>query len=69
MSFLFKKNERAYKSINNIVLQKSCGNEAGRLVPDFFLFFENVLHKIKDSVKNFSFNIFGGPRFGININL
>ena len=33
-------------------------NEEGRRVPDFFLFFKNVLYKVKASGQNLSFNIF-----------
>ena len=33
-------------------------NEAGRLVPDLFLFFEYNLYEVKASGLQFSFNIF-----------
>ena len=33
-------------------------NEAGRLVPDLFLFFKKALHEIKASGLQLSFNIF-----------
>ena len=41
------------------ILQKSCRkeNEAGRLVPDLFLFFEKALYEVKASGLQFSFNI------------
>ena len=33
-------------------------NEAGRLVPDLFLFFEKALYELKASGMQLSFNIF-----------
>ena len=33
-------------------------NEAGRLVPDFFLFFKKALYVVKESGIQLSFNIF-----------
>ena len=42
----------------NIFLQKSCKNEAGRLVPDLFLFLKKALYEVKTSGLQFSFNIF-----------
>ena len=33
-------------------------NEAGRLVPQHFLFFKKVLYEVKASGQQFSFNIF-----------
>ena len=33
-------------------------NEAGRLVPDLFLFFKNALFKVKTRGHDLSFNIF-----------
>ena len=33
-------------------------NEAGRLVPDFFLFFKKALYKVKASRLQLNFNIF-----------
>ena len=42
----------------NIFLQKLCGNEAGRLVPDLFLFFKNAQYKVKANGMQLSFNIF-----------
>ena len=42
----------------NIFPQKSCRNEARRLVLDLFLFFQKVLHEVKSSGLQLSFNIF-----------
>ena len=33
----------------NILLQKPCKNEAGRLAPDLFLFFKKELYEVKVS--------------------
>ena len=48
-SFLGSKSNQALKcgkliklNVRNIFLQKSCKNEAGRLVPDLFLFFKKL---------------------------
>ena len=38
--------------------RKSCKNEAGRLVPEIFLFFKRALSNVKTSVHHLSFNIF-----------
>ena len=42
-------------------------NEAGRLVPDLFLFFKKALYELKVSVLQLSFNILyiDGPQLGI----
>ena len=42
----------------NIFLQKLCGNEAGRLVPDLFLFFEKTLYEVKAGGLQLSFDMF-----------
>ena len=42
----------------NIFLQKSCRNEAGRLVSDPFLFFKKALHKLKANGLQPGFTIF-----------
>ena len=42
----------------NIFLQKSCKNEAGRLVPDLFLFFKKALCEVKAIGLQLSFNHF-----------
>ena len=34
------------------------GNDAGRLVPDLFLYFKNALYKVKTNGHDLSFNIF-----------
>ena len=34
------------------------GNKAGRLVPDFFLFFKRSLHEVKRNGRELNFNIF-----------
>ena len=36
-------------NVTNIFLQKSYRKLAGRLVPDFFLFFEKAFHEVKAS--------------------
>ena len=53
---LKSKGDRAMKfdqlieyNMRNVFLQKSCKNEAGRLVPDLFLFFEKTLNGVKAS--------------------
>ena len=46
----------------NIFLSDPAFNKAGRLVPDFFLFFKKGLCKIKASGQHLSFNIFGSHR-------
>ena len=41
-------------------------NEAGRLVPDLFLFsLKKTLHKVKASDLQLSYNTFGCPQIGI----
>ena len=42
----------------NIFLQKSVENEAGRLVPDLFLFVKKALYEVKASGLQLSFNNF-----------
>ena len=42
-------------------LQKSCRNETGRLVLDFFLFFKKSLSEVKANDLRLSFNIFRQP--------
>ena len=42
----------------SIFLQKSCKNEAERLVPDLSLYFKKALYEVKASGLQFSFNIF-----------
>ena len=42
----------------NTFLQKLCRNEAGRLVPDLFLFFKYALYEVKASDLQLNFNIF-----------
>ena len=42
----------------NIYLQKHGENEAGRLVPDHFLFYKKALHKVKASSLQLRFTIF-----------
>ena len=42
----------------NIFLQKSCKNEAGRLVLDLFLFFKKALYVLKAIGLQLKFNIF-----------
>ena len=48
---------KEYNKIN-IFLQKSCENEAGRLVPDLVLFFKKVLFEVIVSGLQLSFNQF-----------
>ena len=45
----------------NTFLQKLCRNEAGRLVPDLFLFFKYALYEVKASDLQLNFNIFRQP--------
>ena len=42
----------------NILLQKSCKNVAGRLLPDSFLPFKKALYESKASGLQLGFNIF-----------
>ena len=37
-------------SVRNIFLQNHAENEAGRLVPDLFLFFKKALYEVETSV-------------------
>ena len=56
MYYLISQEVRAIKTMNfgqlieyimrNIFLQKSCRKEAGKLVPDQFLFFKKALYEI-----------------------
>ena len=39
-------------------LKNNAKNKVGRLVPDFFLFFEKALYKVKASGQHLRFNIF-----------
>ena len=39
-------------------LQKSCWNDAGRLVPDLFLLFKKALCKVKTSGLQLGFTVF-----------
>ena len=41
-------------------------NEAGRLVPEFFLFLKKALNEVKASDLHLSFNIFRSPQFAIH---
>ena len=41
-----------------VLFKNHAQNEAGRLVPDLFLFFKNVLYQGKASGLQLSFNIF-----------
>ena len=45
-------------NVRNTFHQRSCRNEAGRLVPELFLFLKKALYEIKASGQNLSFNIF-----------
>ena len=45
-------------NVRNIFFKKHAENEAGKLVPDLFLFFEKVLYKVKTSDQHLKFNIF-----------
>ena len=52
------------RSKNNQILRRKIfsfknhgENEAGRLVPDFFLFFKKALYKVKASCLQLNFNI------------
>ena len=45
-------------NMRNILLEKSCRNEVGRIVPDLFFFFKKALYEIKASGQHLSFNIF-----------
>ena len=42
----------------NIFFKNHAENEAGRLVPDHFLFFKKALYKVKASGLQIGFNIF-----------
>ena len=42
----------------NLFFKTHAENEAGRLVPDLFLFFKKALFEVKASVLQLSFNIF-----------
>ena len=42
----------------NIVVKIPVENEAGRLVPDLFLFFKNALYEVKASARQLSFKIY-----------
>ena len=44
-------------NVRNISFKNYAENEAGRLVPDLFLFFKNALFKVKTSGHDLSFNI------------
>ena len=44
--------------VRNNFPQNHAENEAGKLFPDLFLFFEKLLYKAKTSCKHLSFNIF-----------
>ena len=46
-----------YNNIN-IFLKNHAENEAGRVVPDLFLFFKKALSEVKASGLQLSFNIF-----------
>ena len=55
-------NPKEIRSVNRIkremsFFQKSCKKEAGRLVPDLFLFFKQALYEVKASGLHLSFNI------------
>ena len=45
----------------NIFLKNHAKNEAGRLVPDLFLFLKKALYEVNASVPQLSFNIHGLP--------
>ena len=47
-----------YSVRNNFFFKNHVEKWVGRLVPDLFLFFKNVLYKIKASAQRFRFNIF-----------
>ena len=42
----------------NFIFKNYAKNEAGRLVPDLFLFFRKALYEVKASVLQLNFNIF-----------
>ena len=42
----------------NIFFKSHAENEAGRLVPDLFLFFKKAFYEVKSSGLQLSFNIF-----------
>ena len=44
--------------MRSICLKNDTENEAGRLVPDLFLFFKRALFKVKASGQQSSFSIF-----------
>ena len=43
-------------NLRNIFFKYHAENKAGRLVPNLFLFFKKVLHKVKPSGQHLSFN-------------
>ena len=45
----------------NIFFNNHAENEAGRLVPDLFLFFKKALYEVKASSLQLSFNTFRQP--------
>ena len=45
-------------NLRNILFKNHAHDEAGRLVPDLFLFFKNALYQVKTSGLQHSFNIF-----------
>ena len=45
-------------NVRNIFFKSYAGNDAGRLVPDLFLYFKNALYKVKTNGHDLSFNIF-----------
>ena len=44
-------------NVRNIFFKNYAENEAGRLLPNLFLFFKNALFKVKTSGYDLSFNI------------
>ena len=40
-------------------------NEAGRLVPELFIFLKKALYEVKTSAVQLSFNYFDSPQLGI----
>ena len=47
-----------FNNVRNISLKSHLENEAGRLLPDLFLFFKKTLYKIKANDQHLSFNEF-----------
>ena len=53
--------------MRDFFFKNNAENEAERLLPDLFLFFEKALYDVKAKALHLSFNIFDTLRFGYTI--